>query len=162
LAYGDYGSGKVVWSGLNLPFHAVDTRNASEMRIFGNIMNWFFPEGVESIGSYSVNRPKSEKITVSGQGAKGILIKEHYNPGWYVKLNGEKTKVYKAGLFVMYVPTNSDGSFDLELNYKGNIVHWLLLALTVVGIVVSLSEISGLTKIFRKRAILDNVDEEIY
>jgi len=152
MAYGELGKGKVVWSGLNLPFHAVDNKNVSETVIWENAMNWLF-EGKETdeVGEYEVSRPTSEKIVVSGKGAKGVLFKEHYNPGWRAKVNGKRVKIYKAGLLQMYVviPEGVE-DFTVELNYYGAWYHWLILGVSLVSLIGVLGYCLTGRNLFRK------------
>lgn len=132
LAYGTLGEGKVVWSGLNLPFQAVDTRNVSETVILGNIFNWFFPKFLPALTDFEVSHPQPEEINVSGSKAKGILIKEHFNPGWQAQIDGKKAKIYKAGLLLMYIPLGEQSErFNLRLIYNGAPIHWILFALSL-------------------------------
>lgn len=138
LAFGQLGEGKVAWSGINLPFHAIDNRNISETVIFANILEWFFPEREVSITDFEVSYPSPEKIVIKSNQGKGVLIKEHYNPGWSARLNGQRTKIYKAGLFLMYTPLDSSGSFTVELKYNGAPIHWVLFIMstaTLVGVI---------------------------
>lgn len=135
LAFGQLDKGSVVWSGINLPFHAIDNRNISETVIFANILEWFFPNQEAAIDNFKVSHPTPEKIIVSSSQGKGFLLKENYNPGWSAKLNGKKIKIYKAGLFQMYIPFDSDkGEQVVELNYFGNPLHWVLFIISFVSL----------------------------
>lgn len=127
MASGEIGSGKVVWSGLNLPFQAVDTKNISEDRIIGNMFQWFFPDDPQPVSDFTFFHPDSEHILVRSAGAKGILIKENESPGWHATLNKENVPLYTAGLFEMYVPLpNTSETFDLALTYTGEPIYWIL------------------------------------
>ena len=140
LAYGRLGKGGVIWSGINLPFHAIDNRNTSETVIFANAINWFFPEFDTSITDFEVSHPKSEKIIVKSNEGSGFLIKENYNPGWAAKLNEKKIKIYKAGLMEMYVPRDktSKNKDLLELTYYGSPIHWILFIISAVSFIAIL------------------------
>ena len=166
LAYGEYGEGKVAWSGINLPFHAIDNRNTSETVIFANILNWFFPEIEERIVDFEVNHPKPEAITVKTNDGKGVLIKENYNPGWVARVNGKKVKIYKAGLFEMYIPfDNQEGEKIVELNYYGSPIHWVLFtvsAITFIGIILYMVFNINPIPWFTKRIKLGGSEHENY
>lgn len=143
IAYGSLGKGKVVWSGLNLPFHAVDNRNEAETKIFNNMLDWLFQDWqAGKTGEYQVSHPTSEEIIVSGKEAKGVLIKENYSPGWQATVNNKRVKIYKAGLMQMYVILPQDSQeFRMELKYQGDLKYWLILGvsgLTLLAIFVSL------------------------
>jgi len=138
-------NGQVVWSGLNLPFHAIDNRNLSEIRLFANILDWFFEsQGVEGVGEYKAEHPSSEEIVVSGKKAKGVLLKEHWNSGWRAKLvKSQKSKVkslriYKAGLLEMYVFLPQVEEFTVEFRYKGVPVYWVLFSVSLVSLAMVL------------------------
>ncbi|MFC1710261.1 hypothetical protein ACFL0F_01190 [Patescibacteria group bacterium] len=141
LAYGELGEGKVAWSGLNMLFQAIDTRNLSEMVIVANIVDWFFPEEIGKVTDYEIELPQHEKIVVKGSQGKGILIKEHYNPGWSARVNGKKAKIYKAGLLLMYIPLESEGDFVLELNYNGAPIYWILFLITTTTLIGTITYI---------------------
>lgn len=166
MAMGEYGEGKVVWSGLNMPFHAIDNRNVSETIIFANILDWFFPDIDTPIEDFNVDIPGYEKIVVKGNQGKGVLIKEHYNPGWSAKVNGKKVKIFKAGLFLMYVPLESEGNFTLELKYNGAPIHWILFtisSITFMGILIYLFlNKNQLLKIEKLISLTRKDDEEDY
>jgi len=133
MAYGQLGKGSVVWSGLNLPFHAIDNRNVSETVVFANILSWFFPTADKTIVDFEVSHPNPENISVKSNEGKGVLIKENYSPGWGARLNGEATKIYKAGLFEMYIPFNSRGINEVNLKYYGVPIHWVLFIVSGVS-----------------------------
>jgi len=166
MAFGKLGGGNVVWSGINLPFHAIDNRNISETVIFANILEWFFPEIDEPIENYTVSVPGYEKIIINGSQGKGVLIKEHYNPGWSATINGKRAKIYKAGLFLMYVPLSSNqGEYVVELSYNGAPIHWILFIITTitfVGLVIYLllnkNPLFFVTKIYLTRTKDDEID----
>ncbi len=143
LAFGQYGKGSVVWSGLNLPFHAIDNRNISEVVIFGNILKWFFSGNEEApIENFKVSYPNPQEIIINSSRGKGFLVKENYNPGWNATLNGKKVKIFKAGLLQMYVPFDSKkGEQTLELNFYGNPFHWALFAISIISLLGAFSYI---------------------
>ena len=137
MAYGQLGKGSVVWSGINLPFHAIDNRNTSETVIFANALSWFFPKAPDAVTNFSVTHPNPEKIMVASTEGKGFLIKENYDPGWRATLNGKNVKIYKAGLFEMYVPFDSSkGEESLKLSYYGTPVYWITFVIATVSLII--------------------------
>ncbi len=40
IAIGEYGKGRVAWTGLNLPYHIVAYKNSMESLLLSNLMNW--------------------------------------------------------------------------------------------------------------------------
>jgi len=43
IVTGEYGEGRVVWCGLNLPYHAKSYRNREEAKLLLNLLNWLSP-----------------------------------------------------------------------------------------------------------------------
>lgn len=167
LAFGQLGKGSVVWSGLNLPFHAIDNRNTSETVIFANILKWFFPREEVPIEDFQVSHPTPGNIVVKSSYGKGVLLKENYNLGWNAKLNGKKAEILKAGLFEMYIPFDSkEGEQLAELNYYGNPLHWLLFMVSFVsGAVVIIYLVFNINPLFWIKKLLKTVvkvEEEDY
>jgi hypothetical protein len=168
MAFGKLGEGSVVWSGINLPFHAIDNRNTSETVIFANILDWFFPEIEAPITDFEVSHPKSEVISVKSSQGKGFLLKENYNPGWIAKLNGKKVKIYKAGLMEMYIPfSSSEGEQEIELNYYGAPVYWVLFFISTtsfIGILIYLlfgkNPLLWINKIFKLDTVTASEEED--
>jgi hypothetical protein len=109
IVVGEYGRGRVVWSGVNLFYHAKGYRNGEEAKFIARILMWL--GGVEK-------RPLPEhdaefvnpqrRIVELKEPARGILFKESYFPQWHAALIGEgrkeRLRIYLAGPGLMYVP----------------------------------------------------------
>lgn len=170
FAYGKLGKGSVVWSGINLPFHAIDNRNTSEAVIFANSLNWFFPQFDVPIRDFEVEHPKSEKIIVSSDMGNGFLLKENYNPGWVAKLNNKRVKIYKAGLMQMYVVRNgtSKNKDVLVLKYNGSPIHWILFVISSISFLSILlylifnKNVLSLKQRLPRLSLIKNSDENDY
>lgn len=163
LAFGLLGEGKVAWSGINLPFHAIDNRNTSETAIFANILNWFFREIDDPITDFTVDLPDYENIIIKSSQGKGVLLKEHYNPGWSARLNGEKAKIYKAGLLLMYVPFENAGENVVELTYYGAPIHWILFVIALIsfiGVMIYILFNKNVLHLFPKPKIIETQDTD--
>lgn len=145
IAAGSLGSGKVIWSGLNLPYHFVYYLNQSEDKLFTNILGSMVNlEREENMNIAKVNRSSPEKITVSGNGFSGVLLKETFDDGWQGRLVTPKDKdlkVYKAGLYFIYIRVpSSQGQIVATLNYRGSMTAWVTFILslgTIIFIILS-------------------------
>lgn len=151
---GNLGQGKIVWSGLNLPFHIVENDNFEEAKFFKNILMSLTQPPEEKPLEFNVERRKPGEIIISGNNITGIYFKENYDSGWRANINGRKLKVYKAGLDFMYIPLpHLSNPVNIKLIYSGNLITWALFWLTITSTIVVLSVIlfPGLTgKIFAK------------
>jgi len=141
---GDLGNGKVIWSGLNLPFHIVENNNFEEAKFFRNmILNLIQTSNPTSNPNtqveFKVSREKPEKIEVQGKNFTGIYFKENYHSGWKAQLDGKILPIYKAGLDFMYIPIlNNQADLKVNLNFTGNFTTWGLFWLTTTSLFLSL------------------------
>ncbi|MBI2327832.1 hypothetical protein HYU92_05945 [Candidatus Curtissbacteria bacterium] len=131
-----YQKGRVIFSGLNLPFHIVENNNLEEAKLLKNIILALVTQPTVATGNYQVQRPKPGLIAVSGKGFTGINFKENYHSGWKARTNGQNLKIYKAGLDFMYIPTGSASTIMLE--FRGNFLTWGLYYLAIISLAASL------------------------
>ncbi|TET20771.1 hypothetical protein E3J74_02285 [Candidatus Bathyarchaeota archaeon] len=126
VVIGDYGKGRVVWSGLNLPYHIINYKNYWESLFLSKIIDWAAqaPKKRTTTVDYTVNRPNPEKIivTVSNE-ANGILFKECHFKNWYAYLIDHEGKrqnlpIYKAGPYFMYVRVPSDIKLPIKVFFE--------------------------------------------
>lgn len=137
LAEGNLGSGYVIASGLNLPFHAVDNNNLEGSKLFKNIIIRLIDHLTSNDQpDFKVVREKPETIHITGKNFNGIYFKENYHPGWQAYVNNKKTEVYKAGLDFMYIPA-SNGQ-EVSIVFKGGLLNWSLYWLTIASLIVSI------------------------
>jgi len=145
VALGSYGKGRVVWSGLNLPWHIMSYKNNEESMMFAKMVEWSLGT-LEQGGSrlaYEVERITPEKVLVNiQQMAKGVLYKEFYFKDWraYLEENGRRTKelqIYQAGPDFMYVamPQNAMTPVSVVFEFT-KLIEYAGLALSVITIVV--------------------------
>jgi len=126
VVIGDYGKGRVVWSGLNLPFHIINYKNYWESLFLSKMIDWAAqaPGKRTTTVDYTVNRPNPEKViaTISNE-ASGVLFKECYFKNWYAYLIDHEGKrqnlpIYKAGPYFMYVRVLSDIKFPIKIVFE--------------------------------------------
>ena len=129
---GNLGKGKVVWSGMNLPYHINNYRNKEESLLLKSIFDWL-GDGEEIITrtDFEVNFIHPEKRVISLKSkANGVLFKEVHFPKWrsYFEKDGKRNKlpIYTAGPDFMYIPLSGvETGGNLILEYKKTSVDWL-------------------------------------
>lgn len=123
LASQEIGEGKIIWSGLNLPYHIVRYNNSEEVKFFQNIISSLINK-VGERSSSGISRPKSEKLVIVNPKGKGVLFKEQNYPGWRAigksKGQSQSLKIYKAGPAnpgYMYVPLPKEPLEKIEISF---------------------------------------------
>ncbi len=101
---GSLGRGRVVWSGLNLPYHVVTNQAGEEARLLAQEIVWAAPDNADDppYDATFVN-PELRRVTVKSAGT-GVLFKESWFDGWNATINGAPAAIYEAGPGFMYVP----------------------------------------------------------
>jgi len=141
---GEYGKGRVVWLGMNLPWHIVSYSNSQESMLLCRALDWvsMVAERGRVSSSYDAERINPEKVLVNIQQiAKGVLYKEFYFKDWraYLEENGKRTRelqIYKAGPDFMYVAIPQDATTPICVAFEFNkLIEYAGLALSVFTIV---------------------------
>ncbi len=145
LAGGEYGQGRVIWSGFNFPYHiSYGRKNLQEAKLFQQALQWLFGEESRSVPSYQAEfvNPERREVTLDS-GAKGILFKESYFPQWearFVTEEGQQSlPIYQAGPGMMYVPLDSESpgvvifEYNLAWYEVGGWIITFLSALALLG-----------------------------
>jgi len=141
----NYGNGKVVWSGMNLPFHVSEYKNLEEAVFHKNLVEWAVqPQSHQNI-SFSVERSRPEKVFVEGySGFRGVLFRENAFDGWTAQLvsNGvtRKLEIYHAGPDFMYVrvPSDIQAPFTIRFRYFGSFIDWFFAMLSSITLFIVL------------------------
>jgi hypothetical protein len=158
LVAGELGNGRVVWSGMNFPYHITTYKNSEESRLLGKIIAWLekknelkpetaldYQKGLLpgkglffETSRYKVDfvHPEKRVVTLKSP-TKGVLFKEAYYLGWKAYLNDKQVSIYKAGPDFMYIPLSGSNPGDK-----------ITLKFTLPSIVVVGAGISLLTFIF--------------
>jgi hypothetical protein len=112
---GNLGLGRVVWSGMNLPYHIVTNAAAQESRLLAQEIAWAAPDNAvdPSYDATFVN-PELRRITVTAFGT-GVLFKENWFEDWHATINGKVANVYAAGPDFMYVPLGKNVQFPAHV-----------------------------------------------
>ena len=126
MVAGALGNGRVVWSGMNLPYHAQSTQSEDESRLLAQAIAWGAPDtSVDPLFSTDFVNPQERRITILGP-ATGVLMKETWVPNWHVTVNGRPATIVRAGLDFMYVPLPKGTSYPahVEFNFDRSPEEW--------------------------------------
>lgn len=104
MVAGTLGKGRVVWSGMNLPYHIASTRNVEESRLLTQAVSWSAPaQSTAPAYTPTFVNPQLRRVSVAGP-ASGVLLKESWVSNWHALVNGREVGVYRAGPDFVYVP----------------------------------------------------------
>lgn len=147
------GQGKVIWSGLNLPYHVVRFNNSEEVKFFQNIITDLIVGPAQESGRNTdgIARPSSEKLVFNRPIGSGILVKEQFFDGWKATgfANGRQKslRVYNTGPAnpgYMYVPLGQ-GNFDrVEVGFSPPLESIIVVIVWFFVVLWSLDEILGM------------------
>ena len=134
-----YGSGSVIWSGLNLPFHIRENKNYIESVLFSNIIKSVQAKDFEDRNDfeYAIERDNPQKliVTINSSDDIGILFKEFYVSNWKceIKNTGRPLKIFSAGPDFMYVSLSNETSIKSTIifSYSSNNLEKIGLGITV-------------------------------
>jgi hypothetical protein len=135
---GQLGKGRVVWSGLNLPFHVDSYRNAEESRFLTTAMAWASPSKNDVAATAPARLDGPQQLTISvGSQARGVLFKESWFDRWHAYINGHQVGVLRAGPDMMYVQFPQDTRFPatVEWRYEKSVADWAGIALSAVSLI---------------------------
>lgn len=126
VAAGRYGAGRVIWSGMNLPWHLRIYENKEESRLLSKVIEWVADSsekrGLET--DFSVDRISPEKIVMRiGSACEGVLLKEFYFKDWHVYLEKDgkrvvELRILRAGPDFMYVPIPKEAEYPIFLVFE--------------------------------------------
>jgi hypothetical protein len=136
---GQLGQGRVVWSGLNLPFHVDSYRSAEESRFLTTAMAWAAgsQNHVTATASARLQGPEQMTISVDSQ-ARGVIFKESWFDRWHAYVNGRPVDVLRAGPGLMYVLFPQDTRFpaSVQWRYEKSAADWAGIAVTAAALIV--------------------------
>jgi hypothetical protein len=142
----DFGKGKIIWSGINLPYHVLYNYNFEEGKLLVNIFRRLVGLGGEQEASWQLNWVSPQKRIISSQGAKGVLLKEQAFPGWHSSVKGEKAgsklTIYRVGplspgfMYVRIPEKLRNEEFEVVFSYRGSFTDWLITFVSLITIVL--------------------------
>ena len=138
---GNLGKGRIIWSGMNLPYHTVINKNKEESLFLEAIFDWLRDEEGIIETDFEVEFVHPEKRIVKlKNSAKGVLFKEANFPKWraYIEKDGKRDKldIYTAGPDFMYIPlSGADSEDSLILEYKKTPVDYIAYIVSLASFV---------------------------
>lgn len=139
-ASSDVGSGKLIWTGFNLPYHIIRDYNEEESDFFVNLISSLVDtsEKVVSNVDYKWISPEHREVTVGG--SRAVLFKEQDFGGWRAVSNSnDKLKIYRTGPVspgFMYVPFEKEKIPQLvTFSYRGQLKFWILGIISIMTLV---------------------------
>jgi len=145
IVAGNYGEGRVVWSGMNLIPHANGNENREECRLFAKMLKWVISRESITNFNHKVIRNIPEEVVISILDADrrtNVLFREAYFYNWqaYVQKGGAEVqvKIYKAGpdLMLVRLPPETNPPFTVVFKYEKSVVEWCGISITVVSLFV--------------------------
>jgi hypothetical protein len=124
---GQLGQGRVVWSGLNLPFHIDSYRSAEESRFLTTAMAWASRSNNDVATISSAQRAGPQQMTISVDSTtRGVLFKESWFDRWHAYVNGREVDILPAGPGFMYISLPKDTRFPaaVQWRYEKSLVDW--------------------------------------
>jgi hypothetical protein len=124
---GQLGQGRVVWSGLNLPFHIDSYQNPEESRFLTEAVAWTSRSKNDVAATASARRDGPQQMTISVDSkARGVLFKESWFDRWHAYVNGSEVNVLHAGPGFMYILFSEGTRFPaaVQWRYEKSAVDW--------------------------------------
>jgi len=126
VVMGEYGKGRVVWCGMNLPWHIAVYKNREESRFLSKMVDWTSraPEKTRVQVKCDAERVNPEKVVVRVDGAaSGILFKEFYFKDWHAFLEKDgrrirELKICRAGPDFMYIAIPRDSEYPIRIVFE--------------------------------------------
>jgi hypothetical protein len=147
---GDYGEGKVVWSGMNLIGHArYGETNSEELQFLGNLVRWLTgPADDSGQAAPVVRRDNPDQLSISLATSPNqvtwLYWREAFYPDWHAYLidgNGERDlPIYRAGPGFMLMPieTSADGA-TVQLRWTPSPVEHASVFVSGIGLLLLLA-----------------------
>jgi len=141
LAEGNLEKGRVIWSGMNLPFHMDYHNNDEEAKLFRNIISEIIGTTHNKNAFFETNWVSPEKREINVSSAKGIIFKENIDGGWHAKTkDGRALKIYPSGPNYpgfMYVKLpNSTEEANVTFHYTGSLATWFYYLVSLFGLIL--------------------------
>lgn len=156
------GSGELIWTGFNLPYHTIYNNNLDEATFLKNLLGAIIDFSQKNIGDYKINWISPEKREINYSNARAVLFKEEAFPTWKaVSEKGDNLSIYKAGPTspgYIYVPLDPNvKSGKVMLSYHGEVIWWVCWGISLASILLILEMIifgKSLTTIPARRTFL--------
>ncbi len=143
MAERSIGKGKIIWSGMNLPYHYSQYNNAEEALLFRKIIENLVKVEDHTPVKLEIDwqRPGVVKAQTN-QPVKGILFKEEAYNHWIVTTTGVKgSAIFKTGPTFpgfIYVRMNNTGRSTVKFTFMGSYLYSLYSVVMFVSILLIL------------------------
>lgn len=124
VAVGQFGEGRVVWTGLNLPYHLYRFKNETESLFLSQMLLWAAKDRIIEPVQFTAQfvNPERREVRIDSP-ARGVILRQQFFQNWQVKLNQKPQKIYKAGPELIYLPLPKD------LDYPSSVVFYYQISL---------------------------------
>jgi len=146
IVAGQFGLGRVVWSGMNLPWHILIHKNQEESALLARVIDHVSKScvGEEKDVSYVACSTNPERVVISlYSAAKGVLFKEFYYYRWgayaaYGNLGKRDLPVRIAGPDFMYVPIPLGLTYPIEIviEYRMTFTEYFSLGASIATLIL--------------------------
>jgi len=152
IVAGEYGEGRVVWSGMNLISHArYLEENEEELRLIRNLLDWL----TEKKGGNELSEPDFIRdhpdrveflIKPVPNDVTWLYWREAYYPNWRANLvesvDQREIPIYRAGPGFMLIPidTTSD-NVSIRLEWKPSLVERAAIMLSLLGVILVVAHV---------------------
>ena len=146
IVAGEYGDGRVVWSGMNLVAHAYDKENEEEVRFLGSLIAWL--SGGKDVADYPITVARDHPDRVEFQARvptpkeTTLYWREAYYPDWHAYLeladgSRQSIPIDKAGpgFMLLSIPASS-GEINIVLEWQTPLVERLASLLSMATMFV--------------------------
>jgi hypothetical protein len=128
IVAGDYGYGRVVWSGMNLIGHAHAFENLAEKELLGELIRWLDPPpdtAVLEAPTFERAHPDRIHFTIDEPFSydTSLLWREAYSPDWRasIDIGGQiqDVPIYSAGpgMMLLILPPSDSPSATVEMSF---------------------------------------------
>ena len=135
----ELGKGRMLFSGLNLPYHALSYANQEESKLLVQMIDWITNSPTNLTQPFyqaEFINPEERKITTADK-TTGILFKEAYFKNWRAYQDKQKLKIYPAGPDLMYIPVGEQAaSTDLIIKYQRSLAERLSSWLSILSLII--------------------------
>ncbi len=153
ITAGQYGRGKVVWSGFNLVAHILANKNDEEIKLLGDLWNYLLPTGSSEGVPLNISRDNPDIVKIQSKGSTDqsatLYFRESMYPDWSAKLLSQgmesDLKIYSAGsgFMGMLLPRVSNGD-QVILSFKPGFDVTFGKILSILALIVLLIQFTPL------------------